>query len=45
MVHGFSKSCKDNRGFPGGASGKELATQGWKQKLRLGFNLWVGKIP
>ena len=34
VVHGFSKSCKDNRGFPGGARGKEPASQGRRQKLR-----------
>ena len=31
-------------GFPGGASGKQLACQCRRHK-RLGFNPWVGKIP
>ena len=31
-------------GFPGGASGKEPASQCRRQKRR-GFNLWVRKIP
>ena len=31
-------------GFPGGASGKEPACQGRRQK-RLRFDPWVGKIP
>ena len=31
-------------GFPGGASGKELAFQGRRHK-RYGFNPWIGKIP
>ena len=31
-------------GFPGGASGKEPACQGRRQKS-LRFNPWVGKIP
>ena len=31
-------------GFPGGASGKEPACQKRWHK-RLGFHLWVGKIP
>jgi len=31
-------------GFPGGASGKELACQCRRHK-RLRFNPWVGKIP
>ena len=32
------------RGFPGGASGKEPASQCRRHKKR-GFNPWVGKIP
>ena len=33
-----------NTGFPGGASGKQLACQCRRHK-RCGFNPWVGKIP
>jgi len=33
-----------NRGFPGGATGKECACQCRGQK-RHGFDPWVGKIP
>ena len=32
------------RGFPGGASGKELACQ-CRRHMRQGFDLWVGMIP
>ena len=32
------------RGFPGGASGKEPASQ-CKRHKRRGFDPWVGKIP
>ena len=32
------------RGFPGGASGKELACQ-YSRRKRCGFNPWVGKVP
>ena len=31
-------------GFPGGASGKELAYQ-YQRRKRCGFSRWVGKIP
>ena len=31
-------------GFPGGASGRELACQ-CRRHERLGFHPWVGKIP
>jgi len=31
-------------GFPGGVSGKELASQCRRHK-RCGFDPWVGKIP
>ena len=34
----------ENKGFPGGASGKESACQGRRHK-RCGFSPWVGKIP
>ena len=33
-----------NRGFPGGASDKELACQCWRQR-EVGFDPWVRKIP
>ena len=36
--------CGINQGFPGGASGKELACQFRRQK-RLRFDRWVEKIP
>ena len=32
------------RGFPGGASGKQSACQ-CRSHRRCGFNYWVGKIP
>ena len=35
---------QSRRGFPGGASGKELACQCRRHK-RHGFDPWVGKIP
>ena len=35
---------QSSRGFPGGASCKELSCQCRRHK-RLGFNSWVGKIP
>ena len=36
--------CGEELDFPGGNSGKESACQCSKHK-RLGFHLWVGKIP
>ena len=39
-----SLGLEGTTGFPGGASGKELACQCRRQKRR-GFNAWVRKIP
>ena len=52
IVHGVLKcwtrlskwTTKGLLGFPGGASGKELACQCRKHK-RHGINPWIGKIP
>ena len=38
------ESAKSKAGFPGGASGKELACECRRCKKR-GFSSWVGKIP
>ena len=42
--HEHLKIIIEYLGFPGGASGKELACQCRRHK-RLGFDPWVGKIP
>jgi len=34
----------NDRGFSGGASGKESTCQ-YRRHKRSGFDLWVGKIP
>ena len=36
-------STQENRGFPGGASGKESACQ-YRRSRRAAFDLWVGKM-
>ena len=43
LVRELKANCQD-RGFPGGAGGKESVCQ-CKRHKGLGFNPWVGKIP
>ena len=44
VIQGFLTEWKVDRGFPGGASGKEPACQCRRHK-RCRFDPWVGKIP
>ena len=43
LVRELKANCQD-RGFPGGAGGKESVCQ-CKRHKGLGINPWVGKIP
>ena len=45
--HNWEKknACEGGMGFPGGASGKELACQRGRHTKTHWFDPWVGKIP